>query len=243
MDVGEFRLHAELEDRHWWFCARRMIIFSHLRRFLQPYKGRTIVEIGCGTGGNLRFLQQYYRVLGVDISPVAVAFARTLSDIPVLEGDYRQELAGRWGEIDGVLLADVLEHVDNDIDFMSDLIGRMKAGSVLLLTVPAHQWLYSAHDVVLGHKRRYSAEGLRHIWQGMAVEELFFSPMNCLLLPPIALMRLLSYGSKGDSSLKLPAPIINNLCYCLFAAERDWMRFAPLPWGVSLIALLRVKGG
>jgi len=242
VESSEFRLHAELEDSHWWFCARREIIFSILSRYVPPDQGRLVAEIGCGTGGNLRFLQSHYRVVGSDISPVAVSYAREMSSCPIVEGDYLEAFSGIWGDIDAVLLADVLEHVADDARFLAQLVGCMKVGSVMLLTVPAYQWLWSGHDSVLGHKRRYSAATLRSSWKGLAVEEQFLSPINCVFLPLIAIVRLLKRRSATKSSLsKLPF-LINKVCHGIFSVECRWLRHMPLPWGASLLAVVRKKG-
>ncbi|MCM2359443.1 MAG: class I SAM-dependent methyltransferase [Geobacteraceae bacterium] len=242
MDNSQFDLHAQMEDVHWWFRARREIIFDQLSRHVPPGEGQTIAEIGCGTGGNLKFLQEHFQVVGTDISPEAVAYASARVGCRVLLGDFREQLAGRWGELDGVVLLDVLEHIDDDTRFLADLLGSMRPGAVLLLTVPAHAFLWSHHDVVLGHKRRYCARALRKLWEGLAVEELFFSPFNCLLFPVIALKRLLAgNGAPGKSDLAMPAPWLNSLLYQIFSAERGLLRALPLPFGLSYLAILRKR--
>lgn len=243
MDISQFDLHARMEDVHWWFRARREIVFDQLSRHVPPGEGQTIAEIGCGTGGNLKFLQEHFRVVGTDISPEAVAYASDRVGCRVLLGDFREQLAGRWGELDGVLLLDVLEHIEDDHQFLADLAASMRPGAVLLLTVPAHGLLWSHHDVVLGHKRRYSARAFHKLWERLPVEELFFSPFNCLLFPLIALARLLrpGKGAPGKSDLALPAPWLNALLYRIFSAERRLLRALPLPFGVSYLAILRKR--
>ncbi len=75
MDTSEFELHARIEDNHWWFKARREIILEVLKKYLPPNEGKTIAEIGCGTGGNLKFFKNFYQVIGSDISAEAVGLA------------------------------------------------------------------------------------------------------------------------------------------------------------------------
>ena len=114
MDPSQFTLHAEIEDRHWWFRARREILFDQLRRHVAPFSEKLIVEIGCGTGGNLKFLQSYYNVLGVDTSPEAVGYAKDRLSCDVYLGDFRSVLKEKWTNIDAVILPDVLEHIEDD---------------------------------------------------------------------------------------------------------------------------------
>lgn len=242
MDTKQFTLHAEMEDAHWWFRARREIMFALLKRYLSPDQGKLVAEIGCGTGGNLKFLQEHYRVIGVDTAPEAVSYARARTRCDILLGDFHDHLAARWHEIDALLLADVLEHIDDDTAFIGDIVSSLRPGAFLLITVPAHQFLWSNHDVVLGHRRRYSRQSLRALWNGLPVDELAFSPFNSLLFPLIAIYRLLKPAeatSTGTSDLRMPAPWVNRFLDATFSTETAILQFMPLPWGVSLVALLR----
>lgn len=243
MNDQEFKLHAELEDTHWWFRARREIIVERFLNILPKGRDRHVVEIGCGTGGNLKELGKYYRVTGVDMSPEAVRFASEKIDSPVVLGNFRDVLRDYWQDIDGVLLADVLEHVENDRCFVEDLLAGLKPGAVIVITVPAFQFLWSSHDQALGHVRRYRQDDFRALWRGLPVKEDMISYFNSLLFPAIAIARLLMNDSaekgKEESSLKPVNPVLNTLLLWVFRMEKrilHWMRF---PFGVSLIAVLR----
>ena len=161
MDDSQFDIHAEIEDSHWWFKARREIIFDALKRYVSPNGKSMIAEIGCGTGGNLKFLKKWYRVIGVDISPEAVRYSSERVDCEVLLGDFREKLIDRWKNIDAVILPDIIEHIDDDASFLGDIVSNLRVGGVILITVPAYAYLWSTHDVILGHKRRYSPSQLR----------------------------------------------------------------------------------
>lgn len=240
----EFNLHARLEDYHWWFRARREIILEVLKDYVPAKADRLVAEIGCGTGGNLKFLQGHYRVIGVDVSPDATRYAAQRVDCPILLGDFRETLSDRWEHIDGVLCADVLEHVQDDKTFLRDLLARMKRGGILLVTVPAHQFLWSRHDEILGHYRRYSARQLRELWHNLPAEELFVSPFNCILFPLIFLRRTLFKSSAEtgiQTDLHQTPRYINTPLYALFSAEKLVIRHHALPFGVSYLAVLRKK--
>lgn len=244
MHAQEFALHAALEDHHWWFKGRRAIIISVLRRHLAA--GRCIAEVGCGTGGNLKALAGIYpRVIGVDVHPEAVRFSKTRVDGEIYAGDFRDALADKWDAIDAVILADVLEHVEEDRKFLRELIAPLKPGAILLITVPAHPFLWSPHDVALGHERRYTRKRLIALLDlpGLA-RTLFLSPFNTALFPLIAAHRLLgglrSHKGPGRSDLKEHGGIVNMTLYRLFAMESLLLgRAIPLPFGCSFIAVLR----
>ena len=244
MHAHEFSLHAGVEDKHWWFKARRNIILSLLLRFMHG-EIKHLVEIGCGTGGNLRLLSQHAgKVTGVDVSQDAVEYARERVDGDILQGDFRLELKDKWQDIDVVLLADVLEHVDDDVNFLGDIIQSLTPGALIIITVPAHKILWSNHDIALGHKRRYQRVMLQRLWGNQPVKQLFFSPFNFVLSPLVFMNRLLQ--SKQDntqqSDLKEHSVLVNTLLLFLFNLESKWLQFFSLPWGCSYAAVLRVKG-
>ena len=241
MDTAEFRSHAELEDDHWWFKARREIILDQLIKILPPGKDKVIAEIGCGTGGNLKLLNEHYRVLGVDIAPEAVEYAKARVNCDIFLGDFRDALKNRWQQLDAVILADVLEHVEDDRNFLHDIISCLKEDAFIVITVPAQSFLWSKHDVILGHQRRYSKKSLRSLWKTRPVREITFSPFNFFLFPVILVFRILRANalSSGKSDLKMPSSIINNLLYRIFVAEKTLLKRITLPWGVSYLAVLR----
>lgn len=241
MQAEEFKLHAAIEDEHWWFKARRNIILTLMKRFSSG-KSRHLLEIGCGTGGNLRLLSGFAeKVTGLDASQDAVNYARERVQGEIFLGDFRAVLKDKWSEFDVVLIADVLEHVEDDAGFLSDIIAAVMPGALIVITVPAHKMLWSPHDVALGHFRRYSQKQLTTLWQMQSVEPLFFSPFNFVLSPVVFLLRLLSSGenNSSQSDLKKHSSFVNTLLYFLFNLESQWLSLFPLPWGCSYAVVLK----
>jgi len=109
------------------------------------------------------------------------------------------------------------------------------------VTVPAYQFLWSHHDEVLGHVRRYNPSQLKRLWHGQPVAQLFFSHFNSFLFPLIAAYRLLGFGKGegGESHLKETPAVVNRLLVAIFRSEKFWLRLLPLPWGNSLCAVLK----
>ncbi|HEY6048907.1 MAG TPA: class I SAM-dependent methyltransferase, partial [Sphingomicrobium sp.] len=156
MERVVYQQMAELDERHWWYRARREILAELVRREVAPPKDAAVLEIGCGTGHNLAMLSQFGEVDALELDDEARAIAekrlgRTVmrAPLPELEGvpDRHYDLIGAF---------DVIEHIDDDAAALASIAGKLKPGGKFVMTVPAHQWMWSAHDTVNHHKRRYS---------------------------------------------------------------------------------------
>lgn len=238
MEAVEYeRMHAE-EERSWWFRGRRRVLEAAVQRLALAPHAR-IVDVGCGTGGNLVMLQRHGDALGVEPSPVGAAYARERTGAEVAEAT--AEATGLPGaSADLVTLFDVLEHLDDDLAALHELRRLLKPQGRLLLTVPAFMMLWSGHDVALHHRRRYRRPELRARLTQAGFRVDWLSYYNASLFPAVAAVRLgrrLVGGgaAQADGVTPPPAPL-NRALEGLFAAERFVVGRAALPFGVSLIA-------
>lgn len=243
-------LHAEVERVHWWFRARRRILEGIARRILGDARA-TVVDIGCGTGGNIAALASSYSCIGIDPAADAIRLARRrYPGVEFLVGDVPADLPAHSGDADLFMLTDVLEHVDDDSALLAALVERAKPGSHLMITVPANPSLWSHHDVTLGHRRRYDRAMLARLWDGLPVTVRLLSAFNARLYPVIRAARTFNRlrgrasGLYGTDVL-VPARPVNALLERVFAGERtrlsaalDGRRVGYLQ-GVSSIAVLR----
>lgn len=255
MQTAQFEVHAELEERHWWFTGRRRICSALIRRLLPPSKGTVILDAGCGTGGNIAALASDYACVGMDPSPEGIALARKrYPGVRFEQGRVPEDLLPLVPKADCILLMDVLEHVSDDRGLLSPIVAAARPGTHFLITVPADMKLWSPHDVSFGHFRRYDRALLEKAWAGLPVAPVMVSYYNHRLYPLALLARTLSrlrdkaWGDAG-TDLSLPAPPVNRLLEQIFSGETD--RLMKLmerdikqgyPSGVSLIALLRREG-
>lgn len=254
MQRAQHALHARIEDDHWWFVGRRRIVRALLERLAPPGRGHAVVDVGCGTGATLAALTDGWRCRGVDASAEAVRLAGERFPALELAREVDPLSRGDWlAEADVVLLMDVLEHVEDDFLLLSRVLGAMRPGAHLLVTVPADPRLWSPHDVSFGHLRRYDAERLALTWSGLAVRERLLSAFNARLLPGIRAVRALARrrgraaGEAGTDFRLLPVGL-NRALTSLFAGEARTLvgaleGAAGYRRGASLIAVLRREEG
>lgn len=235
MEDWRYREQLELEDRHWWFRARRGVIWSLLGRAQLPPSPR-ILDAGCGTGRNLLEFGELGQATGVDVSAQAVEFCRGRGLENVRQAAV-EDLPFESSSFDLLLATDVIEHVDDDMSVLRELHRVAAREARLVLTVPAYEWLWSAHDESVHHRRRYTAGRLRErvLAAGWTptVETYFFSTV----LAPVALVRTVRTrtGSNGKSDLALPRPALNRLLEVTVRGEARLIeRGLRLPAGVSL---------
>ena len=246
-------LHAAIEEHHWWFVARRQIVGQVLRSVLPAGCGRTVLDLGCGTGGNLGALSSAYDCTGLELDGEAVRFASSrypdvsFHEVSILDFE-------SWPihePVDACLLMDVIEHLDDDRGAVENAARILKPGGHVLIMVPADPVLWSRHDEHHGHRRRYRPADIRHLLSDLPLSEVLVTGFNARLYWPIRLWRWLQIrvpmlrarGRTGD--LSMPPAIVNRALTRLLAGESVRVQAslsgsrAPYPRGVSLLALLR----
>ncbi len=244
MDPSLYPRMAEVEDTHWWFASRRAICDRLLDRLDLPTDA-TILEAGCGTGGNFAMLSRRGRVFAMDTDQSAVSFAASRKSAEVARGALPDQIPFEGISFDLAIMTDVLEHLDDPVGSLRAIRMRLKAGGRLLLTVPAMPWLWSAQDVLLHHRRRYRCGELRSSLTAAGFSVDYLGHCNFVLFPVIALAKLASrFLARGQRTeikddLTVPWGPINRLVYGLYSSERHLLGTFRIPFGVSLIALAR----
>ncbi len=233
---------AELADVHWWYVARRRILAELIRREARPPAKARILEIGCGTGHNLGMLGEFGLVDGLEVDDEARGVAERRHGKAILSAPLPELTGVRRGTYDLIAALDVVEHVDDDAAALAAIAERLKPGGKLLMTVPAHQWMWSAHDTANHHKRRYSKKRLKALVEASPLQLEKIGYFNSLLFPlAVAARGAGKLTGKDDSDDKLPPKPVNALFERVFGLERYAVGRLPLPPGLSLFAIASAR--
>jgi SAM-dependent methyltransferase len=231
---------ARVEEDHWWFHGRRRLLWSLLRRAGGVRSGARILDAGCGTGRNLAEFASLGHAQGIDPAPEAVEACRARG-LEVTRAPLERLPFGD-ASFDLLLATDVLEHVADDLGALRELRRVAAPGALLLVTVPAHPWLWSPHDDALHHRRRYRRAELRGRLDEAGWQPVVDTWWNATLLGPIAFVRLVAPGNATDHERtgKLADRVLR-----LPLAVEAWLvgRGASLPFGVSLALACRPAEG
>ena len=207
----------------------------------------SILEAGCGTGGNLATLARRGKLSAFEPHLDALAFARSRHpSIDILEGALPDALPFPGGTFDLVAALDVLEHVRDDLGSARALVQLTKPGGWLLVTVPAHQALWGSHDRRLHHLRRYGRAQMLSLFSQADVDVIRVAPFNVVLSPLAMVYRVAERiaGLDLGNQERLPPAALNGLFSMAFGAEARLMRRGVnLPFGLSYAVLLRRRGG
>ena len=238
MERVVYQQMAELDDRHWWYRARRRILAALVRREARPPANAKILEIGCGSGHNLSMLADFGHVDGLELDDEMRALSEKRLGRKIMRSPLPELSEVKDKSYDLIGAFDVIEHIDDDHAALAAIATKLRPGGKFMMTVPAHPWMWTAHDVANHHKRRYSKRALRALIDGspMRLEKIGY--FNSLLFPlAVADRAAAKLRGKDDGNVSLPPAPLNSALEAVFGAERYLVGRLPLPPGLSLFAV------
>jgi SAM-dependent methyltransferase len=233
MDSALYELFYKLEDTHWWFQGRKEIVLALVKRYYTEERPR-ILDVGCGTGGMSAHFAAIGRSVGLDTAPEAANFcSRRGLDMMLGSGS---SLPIREASFDIVSALDVIEHIEDDAAVLNEMHRVCRPGGLLLVTVPAFRFLWSKHDDLNHHKRRYIRRQLNAAVREAGFQPLTLSYYNTFLLPAAVLRKfILRFDNNGAACHleRVPQPV-NSLFRQILTLERPLVARMDLPLGESI---------
>lgn len=248
MQQDYYKEYYDLERNHWWFVAREKIISNYVKKLIRdkhlPEKEIKILNLGCGPGRSSQYLSKFGKVTSIEYDKDCCEFASEKTGLEIINGSIT-ELPFSNQVFDLVCAFDVIEHVEDDQLSVLEMKRVAKNGAVLLITVPAFMSLWSHHDVINHHFRRYRINEIEDLFNKQSDgNKIFVSYFNFILFTPIYIIRQFSNlfisgekrpGSGSDFETFKPG-IMNTLLYNVLAIESKLINFNfKLPFGVSII--------
>ena len=246
MDFKEYKqkdLSTDDEVSHWWIKTRFQYIDYAASMLNLPI---SVIEYGCGTGQNLRYLREYYShseniksLTGVDINlPENYSPKWMTKDDKFINNNV--DIVDDKGNM--LIAMDVLEHIESDIDALREWVANINDDSIVLITVPAMQHLFSYHDRYMGHHRRYTKKSLIELGESAELHTVKVMYVFSYLYPVVFFIRkILSKILKSEekSDLQKTNPYVNSILYSLGVAE--YKLDACIPFGTSVVGIFQKK--
>ena len=231
----------ELEEVHWWHIAKRKICLALIKKYVKTRSNFKVLDIGCGTGKNLEEFCKFGKAFGIDTSIDAIRFCREKRGLKNVTLASAQKTGFSYDSFDVVCILDVLEHTD-DKKTLKEIHRILTHGGLLLITVPAFNFLWSRWDEVLHHRRRYTKDSLEKILSFTNFEVVKISYMYSFLVVPLIVIRFIKsflFKNHYPSDFKISNKILNKVMISVSALESNLIFNGSIPFGTSLVCVAK----
>lgn len=230
------------QKTHWWFIARQKIICYIIKKYVKNKENINLLDIGCGSGAMLNVLKQYGKTTGLDNSDTAIKMSKSVFDGNIVQDDIFNEDTLNNQSFDCITILDVIEHMDKDYLIPDRIHKLLNENGICIVTVPAYMWLWSTHDDINEHKRRYTKKQLISLFKtnNLTIEKCSY--YNTILFFPISFIRLIKKIFRiheSTSDMKMPNKFVNNLLCTIFSIEKFLIPKFNIPFGVSILMVIR----
>lgn len=229
----------QLEQNHWWYRGTRSVYRALLRQYV-PASCDSVLDLGCGTGGNLKLLSDWGAVIGLE--PWRPALMLCPSGVAALVQGKAETLPFYDDTFGLVAMLGVIEHVADDVGMLREARRICRPGGIILLLTSAFMFLWSQHDEVNRHVHRYTIRELQGKAKGVGLQVRYSSYLNFFLFPSAVFVRLIQHvlprrGGPHMDMFPVSEPFATVLTG-LLALEGRLMRWLKFPFGVSLVMVL-----
>lgn len=243
MNRDYYQRYFELERRNWWFQVRLKIIHQLIKKQVGDNKALKVLNLGVATGASSEMLNDFGHVTSSEYDTETCEFLRTQLKMDVIQASIT-ELPFENDTFDLVCAFDVVEHVENDTKAFSEMKRVAKSNGLVVTTVPAFMSLWSEHDVINHHFRRYDKNQILTLVQHTGLKEIHSTYFNFILFLPIYMVRMakniLKKKDQVSSDFDMPlSSFLNGVLKAVFSLERVMLKFINFPFGVSFFNISR----
>lgn len=244
MDLKETDIFGDHIWKHWYYNSKA----KFMMQMLSGLDFQKIVDIGAGSCFFSKYLLRYTTAT----QSTCIDFYYEKEESETFEGKMlsrKKNFDTSDATADLVMLGDVLEHIEDDYSFLQDYVVKFKPGTSFFISVPAFQWLWSDHDVFLGHKRRYTTATLTKLLHDSGLKIQKHTYIFGTILPMVICVRVLGQlfhrnkpSQPRKSDLKQYAPWFNTLLVRLCQMEMTVLQHVRNPLGGLTLTCLARKG-
>jgi len=243
MNIDMYEKHFALQKKHWWFVGKSRIVMGLISEYCTIGRHSKILDIGCGAGLMLPALSELSITYGMDTSDEAIKFSRANFTGLIKKGSLPNDVPFFDNQFNLITALDVLEHIEDDLKSLYMIHNLLCFDGVAVLSVPAHQYLWTKFDDENEHKRRYSWSEFKCKLEeaGFTIKKLSFYN-SILYFPSVIVIYLNKYlNTDIGRELKSGNPLFNWILTRIFSLEKTLLRFINFPFGLSLIAVVSKK--
>jgi ubiquinone/menaquinone biosynthesis C-methylase UbiE len=243
MDKIYYNSYYHLERENWWFKVRANIIIEYLERTLKPNQTRKILNVGAATGHTSKLLERFGDVTSVEYDKDCFDFTKERLNINIVNAS-ATDLPFDDNAFDLVCCFDVIEHIAEDDLAVKEMARVCSQGGMLCLTVPAFMSIWSEHDEINHHERRYVLPQMRALFKNLSGDISYQTYFCSLLFIPLYIFRntlklvpkqWIRKGAGSDFELFSQDNLVNKILYTIFNIERPLLRKVTFPFGSSIL--------
>ncbi len=239
-----YHSNFEIEESYFWFLARNEILSKIINNNTSIKAYNNVADIGCGTGGFAKVLQDMkFNVTCIDTEELAIEYCKKRGLTDLYHGDLKSFLEINNKKYQAAFMLDVIEHIPDDQEVVNQVYELLDNGGYFIAAVPAYQWLWSKHDEIHMHYRRYNKTNFQKLFKNAGFEIEYISYFNTYLFLPAVLKRFIDKITRNQSEKPVEevSSFINNLFFKIFKSEKSILGNKSLPFGLSLLLIAKKK--
>ncbi len=236
-----YHSNFEIENKYWWFVARNQIVKDIFEKICKIPKNSDVLDVGCGTGGFASKLINNYNVIGIDKSDLALDYSKRRG-IKHLYNCYLDKFPAKDWNIKAITILDVIEHIEDDVAVVKQCYSILPDNGYIVATVPAYKWMWSHHDVIHQHYRRYNQKQFNELLTRAGFKIEYSTYFNSILFLPAFLKRLVEkiFGTKNNNSPVDEVPDwLNSIFTKMFEMENSILPNITFPFGLSILTVAK----